>query len=198
MKNFKFAWADVAIGAVVSAIIFAVFYMNLADGLEAKLYDVRAKMRAKGKAGDKVVLVTIDDKSVEELGRWPWPRNYMAEMVDQLTEAGAETIGVAVGMTQPELNPGLNKIQDLAKSFEAEAVANAAKPSTRVVAAKTQEFADILKKSAAELDNDEKLAGSIAFSGKVVLPMYFTPGQGIGKSNKPIPEEVEKNFIANL
>ncbi|HUQ50468.1 MAG TPA: serine/threonine-protein kinase [Terriglobales bacterium] len=198
MNKFKFAWADVAIGAVVSIVMFAVFYMNLADGLEAKLYDVRAKMRAKGKAGDKVVLVTIDDKSVQELGRWPWPRNYMAEMVDQLTEAGAETIGVAVGMPQPELNPGLVKIQDLAKSFEAEAAAVKPTMNSRMAAAKAQEFADILKKSAAELDNDEKLAGSIAFSSKVVLPMYFTPGQGMGKSSKPIPEEVEKNFVANL
>ncbi len=200
MKKFKFAGADVAIGAAVSAVIFAVFYMNWADGLEAKLYDVRAKMRSKGKAGDKVVLVTIDDKSTQELGRWPWPRNYMAEMIDQLTEAGAETIGVAVVMDKPELNPGLVKIQDLAATFEADAAANAAKPNlnSRLAAAKAQEFADILKKSAAELDNDEKLAGSIAFSTKVVLPMYFVPGQAMGKSNKAIPEEVEKNFVANL
>src|SRR6185295_3401941 len=104
------------------------------------------------------------------LGRWPWPRNYMAEMIDQLTEAGAETIGVVTIMDKPELNPGLTKIQDLAKNFEAEAAAaNAANPPNRTTAAKSQEFADILKKSAAELDNDEKLAGSIAFSTKVVL-----------------------------
>jgi len=199
MKKFKFAWADVAIGAAVSAVIFAVFYLNWADGLEAKLYDVRAKMRAKGKAGDKVILVTIDDKSIQELGRWPWPRNYMAEMIDQLTEAGAETIGVAAIMDKPELNPGLVKIQELAKNFEAEAAAaTTARPPNRLAAAKAQEFADVLKRSAAELDNDEKLAGSIAFSEKVVLPMYFIEGQGIGKSNKAIPAEVEKNFIANL
>lgn len=192
MKKFKFAWADVVIGAVVSLLVMGVFYMDWAGGLEGKLYDVRAKMRAANKVSDRVVIVGIDDDSVRELGRWPWPRAYMAEMVDQLTEANAEVIGMDIFFNQAELNPGLDKIRQLAADYDARAAANPR------AAATAQEFADILKKSAAELDNDEKLAGSIAFSQKVVLPMYYNLGPAaMGKSGKQIPESVEKNFVAS-
>src|ERR687886_264052 len=109
MKKFQFAWLDVAIGAAVSIAVLLLFTFNWADGLENKLYDMRASLRAKGKAGDRVVLVAIDDKSQAEIGRWPWPRSYMAEMVDQLTESGAEVIGLDMVFDKPELNPGLDK-----------------------------------------------------------------------------------------
>src|SRR5258706_6361024 len=194
MKKFQFAWLDVAIGAAVSICVLLLFTFHGADGLENKLYDMRAKMRSRGKAGDKVVLVAIDDKSQAEIGRWPWPRNYMAEMVDQLTESGAEVIGLDMVFDKPELNPGLDKIRDLAKSYEEQAAA--AKPAK--AGAQATEFADVLKKPAVEPDNDEKLAGSLAFSQKAVLAMYFIPGQGIGKSGKQVPAEIEKNFIANV
>src|SRR5437899_10107676 len=113
MKKFKFAAADVAIGAVASILVLGIFYMNWADGLESKLYDFRAKLRSKGKAGDKVVLIGIDDKSIAEIGRYPWPRSYMAGMVDQLSEAGAEVIGLDIFFNNAELNPVLQKVRDL-------------------------------------------------------------------------------------
>src|SRR5215472_2851135 len=94
MAKSKFAVADVAIGAVVSLLVLLAFYMQWADPMEQKLYDVRAKIRAKQNAGDTVVLVGIDDQSIREIGRWPWPRTYMAEMIDQLSDAGAKVIGL--------------------------------------------------------------------------------------------------------
>ncbi len=195
MNKSKFLWADVAIGAIVSLLVFGVFKMDWADGVEAKLYDARAKMRAASRTSDKVVIVGIDDDSTAKLGRYPWPRNYMAEMVDQLTEAGAEVVGVDVLYSDAELNPGLNKIQDLAKIYEAKA-AERNLPKTQAAAA--TDFSEQLKKAAAELDNDEKFAGSLAFSTKAVLPMYFKGGQAIGKSGVKLPEPIETNFIANI
>jgi eukaryotic-like serine/threonine-protein kinase len=205
MKKTKFLWADVAIGAVVSLLVFGVFQMDWADGVEAKLYDARAKLRAATRAADKVVVIGIDDDSIREIGRYPWPRNYMAEMVDHLAESGAEVVGLDILYSDAELNPGLRKIQELAASYEqraAEAAARRGSPETgairRATIATSTEAAEVLKKAAAELDNDEKLAGSLAFYEKAVLPMYFVEGQQPGKSGKPIPPDVEKNFIANL
>jgi len=44
------------------------------------------------KASGGVVLVSVNDKSVREIGRWPWPRRYQAQMIDQLTAAGAKQV----------------------------------------------------------------------------------------------------------
>ncbi|HEX6880954.1 MAG TPA: CHASE2 domain-containing protein, partial [Terriglobales bacterium] len=111
MAKRNFAWTDVALGVVVSLLVLLTFYMGWADVMEYKLYDMRAKLRARAKAGDSVVLIGIDDQSIREIGRWPWPRNYLAEMTDQLAEAGAKVIGIDVFMREPELNPGLDQIR---------------------------------------------------------------------------------------
>lgn len=44
------------------------------------------------KASGDIVLLMIDDKSLHEIGNWPWPRRTDAELVDRLTAAGANRI----------------------------------------------------------------------------------------------------------
>lgn len=48
------------------------------------------------------VVIAIDDASLSELGRWPWPRARHALMVDRLTQAGAAAIGMAVLFDEPD------------------------------------------------------------------------------------------------
>ncbi|MGQ0676243.1 MAG: CHASE2 domain-containing protein [Rhodospirillales bacterium] len=43
-------------------------------------------------AGDRLVLVEIDEPSLRRLDTWPWPRGYHARLVERLLAAGAETI----------------------------------------------------------------------------------------------------------
>ena len=49
------------------------------------------------KASGQIVLVRIDDTSLRDVGRWPWPRRYHAKLVDQLTNAGAKRIFIDIG-----------------------------------------------------------------------------------------------------
>ena len=44
------------------------------------------------KASGDIVFVRIDDHSLREVGRWPWPRRYHAELTDKLSAAGAKRI----------------------------------------------------------------------------------------------------------
>jgi len=43
-------------------------------------------------ASGNIVLVPIDDQALREIGRWPWPRRYHAQLIDRLTAAGASQI----------------------------------------------------------------------------------------------------------
>lgn len=52
-------------------------------------------------APDDVLIVAIDDHSLEQLGRWPWPRRTHAELVDVLTAAGARAIVFDVAFAEP-------------------------------------------------------------------------------------------------
>ncbi|WP_225896786.1 CHASE2 and HATPase_c domain-containing protein [Brevundimonas goettingensis] len=55
-----------------------------------------------GRASEQVVVVAIDNRSIEALGRWPWSRTLHARAVDRLTEAGAASIGYDVLFAEPE------------------------------------------------------------------------------------------------
>ncbi|MGZ2411622.1 EAL domain-containing protein (putative c-di-GMP-specific phosphodiesterase class I)/CHASE2 domain-containing sensor protein [Sphingomonas sp. F9_3S_D5_B_2] len=55
----------------------------------------------KHKASGDIVLLMIDDKSLREIGNWPWPRRTDAELVDRLSAAGAKRIYFDVNFSFP-------------------------------------------------------------------------------------------------
>jgi len=203
MAKPKFHWTDVALGAVVSLVVLLIFWMQWAEGLEGKLYDIRARLRAGAKTAENVVLVGIDDDSIRQIGRWPWPRSYMAEMVDQLADARAKVIGLDIFFSDAELNPGLvevRKIKDeyaskvggggggggaVVKAGQELTAADLARATARATASAksgaAQEFVGFLDSAEKRLDNDARLDDSLALAQNAVLPMYFTLGQPIGK-----------------
>ena len=220
MAKPKFHWTDVALGAVVSILVLLVFWMQWAEGLEGKLFDMRAKLRARPKTAENVVLVGIDDDSIRQIGRWPWPRSYMAEMVDQLAEAQAKVIGLDIFFSDAELNPGLQEVRKIKEEYAAKVggagagggkavkagaeitAADLAREAARATASAksgaAKEFVEILDSADKRLDNDAHLEDSLALAQNAVLPMYFALGTPMGKVDKPIPEEIAKNFVANV
>ena len=74
--------------ALVGLVIGLVGFGELA---EDKLRMSRNNFHPHSASGN-IVLVTIDDRALREVGRWPWPRRRHAELVDRLTEAGAKRI----------------------------------------------------------------------------------------------------------
>lgn len=45
---------------------------------------------------EQLVIVAIDDASIQELGRWPWSRRHHAQLLDRLTDMGARAVGFDV------------------------------------------------------------------------------------------------------
>jgi len=57
--------------------------------VELKTLDLRIASRGDLKPGGETVIAVIDEKSLSELGRWPWPRTTIAQMVRKLKQNGA-------------------------------------------------------------------------------------------------------------
>src|SRR4051812_31590534 len=53
----------------------------------------------KHSASGEIVLLAIDDKSLHEIGNWPWRRSVDAQLVDRLTAAGARRIAFDVNFS---------------------------------------------------------------------------------------------------
>ncbi len=54
-----------------------------------------------------IVLVEIDQNSLDQLGRWPWPRSIHAALIDRLLNAGVQTIGLDILFIEPTADDAL-------------------------------------------------------------------------------------------
>lgn len=62
-----------------------------------------------------IVIVDIDSRSLTEVGRFPWSRNVMARLVDQLTEHyGVGAVGFDVSFPEPDTSSGYEVLERLA------------------------------------------------------------------------------------
>ena len=68
-----------------------VMFIGLSPPAEDLLRVARNNFHRHSASGD-IVLVTIDNRSLQEVGRWPWPRRDHAQLIDRLTAAGAKNI----------------------------------------------------------------------------------------------------------
>ena len=62
---------------------------------------------------DRVAVIAIDDESLANLGRWPWPRDQHAEMIDILSAANAKVVGYTAFFFEPQRDPGLDVMYEL-------------------------------------------------------------------------------------
>ncbi|WP_309498241.1 CHASE2 domain-containing protein, partial [Sulfurovum sp.] len=66
------------------------------QSLDNRVRDFYFKFRGPQKASDDVVIIDIDEKSIKELGQWPWERDKFAKILTNLTNSGAGIIGLDI------------------------------------------------------------------------------------------------------
>jgi len=83
----------IALTLAACAATIGILRLPAADALDRLLYD--ARVRALSAAPDeRVVIVDIDERSLAEVGRWPWPRATLGELIERIARAGSTSIGV--------------------------------------------------------------------------------------------------------
>lgn len=76
------------------------------DRIEAPLADLRLLIAGPRDPSSDVVIVAIDDETVRASGRFPLPRDRLAELVDVITRAGARVLGVDILLVQEGAEAG--------------------------------------------------------------------------------------------
>ena len=114
--------SDWFVGLLITLVFLIFSGSDFLQGIERSAYDfsVRSSTRM---PSDKVAVIAIDDESIANIGRWPWPRDIHAHMHEILTEGGARVIGQTVLFTEPHIDPGLQFITELKSAFEGSAIA---------------------------------------------------------------------------
>ncbi|MCX8085537.1 MAG: serine/threonine-protein kinase [Rhodocyclaceae bacterium] len=121
---------DGFVGLVVSALMLALSGSALMQGLERKAYDLGMGL-AERAPHERIAVIGIDKPSLDNLGRWPWPRDVFAEMIEKLAAAGAKVIATTVLFSEPQRDAGLGYIRRLIELNEARLSAEAAAAAER-------------------------------------------------------------------
>lgn len=162
------------LGQLAFSLVFLLLLLGHAGGLynfyfieklDAAWYDLKVRLfRAQG-LDERVVIVDIDEKSLREIGRWPWPRVQTAKLTENLlTQYGAAAVGYDIVFAEPDQSSGLPVLQGLARG----------------ALAGEGGFARMLERIRPDLDYDARLARALA-TGPTVLGYYFGFGDEAGR-----------------
>jgi serine/threonine-protein kinase len=132
--------------------------------LEYKAYDLMSTLR-RPKEGMPVTIVSIDDTSLNQVGDWPWPRSYLAEIINILSKNGAHTLGISILYRNRELNAGGKEIQKLREQFPENLP-----PVKKQILRKIDR---LLVQTQNRLDHDARLISAVRTARNVVLPLRF-------------------------
>jgi len=103
-SNKTFFIVTIAIG-LFSALVSLVFYvwsLPLLRDFDLRYSDLRFKVRGEVKPNSQVAIVAIDEKSINELGRWPWSRYILAELVDKVKSYNPKVIALDITFSETE------------------------------------------------------------------------------------------------
>jgi adenylate cyclase len=170
-------WPRILVTLLPLVLVFlhAVGVVNIGfiQRLDDIIYDARLRATMPATMDERIVIVDIDEKSLAEVGRWPWGRNRMADLTRELFDSQqVALLGFDVVFAEADESSGLKRLNELAKSELKD------QPG----------FADKLRDLQNALDYDAVFAKSLD-KRAVVLGYYFTSDRD-GRSSGVLPSPV--------
>jgi len=179
----------IALGIAITLlfVVHAAEWYPTADGrvpfinqLDNIIYDTRLNLTMpRGPLGndpkidERIAILDIDEKSLAEIGRWPWSRNVMADVVNNLFDRyQIALLGFDVIWSEPDTSSGIGTLDALAQK------------DLKQVAG----FQDAYMKLRPRLDNDGLFAQSL--KDRPVILGYFFHDVEAALKNNVIPEPV--------
>jgi adenylate cyclase len=150
------------IGLSTMVVVVLGYWVNppVLHRLEILFQDAHFQIRGPQKAGPEVVIAAIDEKSLDELGRWPWPRKTMAQLVEKLVEQQVKVIAFDMVFSSPDENSGKKNLINIREQLNARIARNS-------------QVDIVLNPLIENADNDAQFAAALRKSNRSILGYYF-------------------------
>lgn len=89
---------SVGLSALVALVFGGFFWLGIFSTWQGKLSD---KLFLKRQPSAEILLVAIDDKSLNAIGQWPWPRAVHAQFLNNLALASPKAVGYDIIFSEP-------------------------------------------------------------------------------------------------
>ncbi len=184
-------------GLAICILIVSIGRIGTFDSLERSAYDfgVRSSERF---PNEKVAVIAIDDVSIANIGRWPWPRDIQAEMHRILKQGKAKIIGQTIFFIEPQIDPGMRQIQNLLAFYTSSSLRKKNQQTSPRLNTDIKKLGKMLTQAEIDLNTDQKLADSLRESGNVVLAMHMGIGLTHGNPDTDLPDYVSRNRLTNV
>jgi len=134
----------IAVGASCTISVLATFGDSPVAHLSSFAFDRYQRLLPRPPGESRVVLVDIDERSLREIGQWPWPRTRLAQLIAAIDGAGTTAIGLDIILAEPDRTSP----RELGPMLEADGAPRA----------------DVARMMAALPDHDARLARAISQS----------------------------------
>ena len=152
---------DWFIGLLVMLVFLVLADTSFVRSIEWHAYDLGMRFSSTKPASEDVVIVAIDDKSIQELGSWPWPRDVLAEATRRLAQARPDVIGFSMPFDVGQSVRGLEYIEKLKTVLEAEGAMN-------------RQVKRVFRATESGMNADKILASTFRSAGRIVLAMPYS------------------------
>ncbi|WP_151446915.1 CHASE2 domain-containing protein [Lacisediminimonas profundi] len=107
-------------GLIILALLLAhaarVLELPFVSSLDQVVYDIKLRATMPNTVDDRVVILDIDEKSLAEVGRWPWRRDRMAQLVNTLFDRyQVSLLGFDIVLAEPDDSSGLKTLEQLGR-----------------------------------------------------------------------------------
>jgi len=184
LKKITFWKADWFVGSLLTVAFLFLYLIDFAPlkSLDFFIYDM-AVSASRVPADDRIVIVDVDDRSIDHMGRWPWSRDVMADMVQKLSDAQARLIAVDIFFSEKQRNQNMDMSRKLAQVLrqqgkEAEALQ--------------------VEQDAREADPDFHLLKAVKASKRVYMPMFFDMGEPRGRPDGALPPYLKRMEVSHI
>jgi len=176
-------YADLALALLTTAAGLVLFsYVNIGgnaragfsflQNIELRSLDLRFALRGARAHDERIVIIGIDERTLQKIGAFPVPRGAYARMLERLRQDGARVVGFDESFPTPQSNAALDMLRELRPL---------ARPlpllDSRIHALQT------------EADQDAQFAAAVKRSGNVVLGHLFLDRDRARSSDAKLAEE---------
>ncbi len=150
------------IGLAITLIFLIFSEADLFSALDRQAYNLGVRFSSAREPNESIVVIAIDDKSLQKLGAWPWSRDVLAETTRLLAKAKPSVIGFTMPFDTPQYEAGLASLAEL-----------------RVILKKEKKLSKRVKRALwvteSTLHGDDNLAKTFKSGGRIVLAMHYVP-----------------------
>lgn len=158
LTGLKIGLLATAVSILIYFTSFTPYKIPFIDEFDLKAYDFHLRTRGPVEPTGEVAVVAIDEKSLDALGKWPWPRTRMAELVRKLSAMNSSVIAFDIVFSEPDESSGAAVLRKLRHEF----------------GNSDPHLASLLKKAEAATDNDRILSKALSESPAVLGYFFFT------------------------